>query len=53
MEDKILYGHFFTSKKALFEWVEKISNEIDWDEGVKLGWYYKNEIETDNESIFC
>ena len=40
-----MYGTTFSSKKQFLKWIEEHEDEIDWDEGVELGWYYKEEDE--------
>ena len=42
---KQMYGTTFSSKKQFLKWIEEHEDEIDWDEGVELGWYYKEEDE--------
>ena len=41
MEYKQIYGQTFHSKREFFKWIEEHKDEIDWDEDVELGWYYK------------
>ena len=43
MEYKQMYGQTFHSKREFFKWIEGHKDEIDWDEDVELGWYYKEE----------
>ena len=42
---KQMYGQTFHSKREFFKWIEEHKDEIDWDEDVELGWYYKEEDE--------
>ena len=46
---KQMYGQTFRSKREFFKWIEEHEDEIDWDEDVELGWYYKEEDEEDDE----
>lgn len=43
MRNKQIYGLTFYSKKRFFKWIEEHEDKIDWDEGVGLEWYYKEE----------
>ena len=47
MKEKQLYGQEFSSEKRLLAWIEKNRDKIDWDYGVELTWYYKEEENND------
>ena len=42
---KQMYGQNKKKKREFFKWIEEHKDEIDWDEDVELGWYYKEEDE--------
>ena len=42
---KQMYGQIFHSRREIFKWIDEHKDEIDWDEDVELGWYYKEEDE--------
>ena len=43
MMNKQLYGRTFSSKKEFIKWFEEHEDEIDWDYGVELSQYWKEE----------
>ena len=42
---KQMYGQTFHSKREFLRWIDEHKDEIDWDEGVELGRYYKEDEE--------
>ena len=42
---KQMCGQIFHSRREFFKWIDEHKDEIDWDEDVELGWYYKEEDE--------
>ncbi len=42
---KQMHGQTFHSKREFLRWIDEHKDEIDWDEDVEFGWYYKEEDE--------
>ena len=43
MRHKQIYNLTFYSKEEFLKWIEKYGDKFEWNKGVGLEWYYKEE----------
>ena len=43
MRYKQIYNLTFYSKEEFLKWIEKYGDKFEWNKGVGLEWYYKEE----------